>query len=61
MEAVEWVLIDQILLHSSRQTGSMGQKEGEKDIMVLVTTLRKSAAGPTNRHVVRTAGIPETS
>lgn len=42
METVEWVLTDQVLLHSSSQAGSVGQEEREKD-MVLITALMKPA------------------
>lgn len=35
----------QISPHSIRQARSMGQKEGEKDMVALVTAVRKPAAG----------------
>lgn len=41
MEGVEWVLTNQDLLHSIRQAW----EEGEKDVVVPVTALRKSAVG----------------
>jgi len=43
--ADEQIIIHQIFPHSIRQARSMGQKEGEKDMVALVTAVRKPAVG----------------
>lgn len=43
--AVKRIFIHQNFPHSIRQARSMGQKEGEKDMVALVTAVRKPAVG----------------
>lgn len=53
--AVEWIVTTQVLLHSNRQAGSIG-KEGESDMVVLGTAVRKPAVGSAGRHSTQSRG-----
>lgn len=49
IEAVECVLTNQVLLHSSSQAGSIGQEKREKNMVAQVTAVQKPAVGPADR------------
>lgn len=49
IEAVECIVSNQVLLHSSRQAGSIVQEKGEKNLVAQVTAVQKPAVGPADR------------